>query len=429
MTRPQCFIRCLPTLALLLAFVAGCGHDPQAAEPDQSEPTVPVPVQAVKIETTSLKPALDLIGTIVAPPERIASISPQLGGWVEKMEVVEGQVVHKGDVLVRLDSRIAKTDVERARGVVAEKEAVLARLKRGYLPHELEVARQDRDKARSTMEGLRGEVEALDSLRARKEISQVQYETKLKAFKAAEAALASAEAHLNLLEAGTPPELIDEAQGFLDAARADLHHAETALEFCTITSPIEGMVVQLLARQGQYFASASPLATVMDLSEVFAQVRIPGTDFTNVKHGTPVDVGVTSLPGREFNGQVARISGQADPLTGNIDVFVAIANDGYLLRPGLGCHVRVWLPEIAGALAVPVAAVADHSGTAIVTVVRDGKAYEVEVKLGAQTHEAVQVIEGLAPGDVVVIAGGYGLPEGSPVRVVDGEAAIRPVRR
>jgi multidrug efflux pump subunit AcrA (membrane-fusion protein) len=388
-----------------------------------------VPVEAVTIKTTSLKPALELVGTIVAPAERIAAVSPQLGGWVESIAVVEGQLVHKGDVLVRLDARIAETDLQRATAVVAEKEAVLARLKRGYLPHEVEVARQDRDKAQSTMEGLRSEVEALDALRALKEISGVQYDMKLKASKAAEAALASAEAHLNLLEAGTPPEMIDEARGLLDAAKADLNHAKMALEFCTMASPIDGVVMQLLARQGQYFAAASPLVTVTDLAEVLAQVRIPGSDFSNVSEGTRVDLETGSLPGRQFDGKVARISGQADPLTGNIDVFVAIDNADYLLRPGFGCHARVWLPEIAGTLAVPVSAVADHSGTAVVTVVRDGKAYEVEVELGAQTHELVQVVKGLSPGDTVVTAGGYGLPEGCPVRIVGGENAHKTARR
>src|SRR5207249_3474517 len=103
--------------------------------------------------------------------------------------------------------------------------------------------RKDRDKAQAMMEGLRGEVEALDDLRERNEFSPVRYETQLKAFKAAEAALASADAHLKLLEEGTPKELIDEAQGFLDSALADLRHAQLSVDLCTITSPLDGIVV------------------------------------------------------------------------------------------------------------------------------------------------------------------------------------------
>ena len=405
------------------AILGGSGTPPVAEEEPSDLPSEPIPVEAVNVESGALRPTLDLVGTMVAAPERLAVISPQLGGYIEKVHVVDGQMVHAGDVLVTLDSRTAKVDLERARATVAEKEAVLSRLKRGYLPHELEVARQDRDKARAAMEGLRGEMEALQELQARKEISKVQLETKIKAFESADAALASATAHVKLLEEGTPPEMIAEAEAQLDTMKANLEHAKLGLAFCSITSPIQGIVVQLLARQGQFFNQASPLATIMDLSEIFVHLRIPGAEFANVQEGTVVEIAPTSLPGRTFSGKIVRTGGEADPLTGNIDAFAAVTNEKILLRPGLGCRARVWLPEIADTLSVPTSAVGDHAGQAIVTVVRDGKAYEVEIVLGVQTAEKVQVVKGLSAGDVVITAGGYGLPEGCPVRIVSDLAS------
>ena len=93
-----------------------------------------VPVQAARVERTTLRPALDLVGTVAAIPERTAMVSPQLGGWVEKLDAREGQSVKAGEPLVQLDARTAHTDIRRAQAVVAEKEAALKRLKRGYLP-------------------------------------------------------------------------------------------------------------------------------------------------------------------------------------------------------------------------------------------------------------------------------------------------------
>lgn len=407
------------TLPLCLFLSVGCGKGPPPAEEEHSNlPTGPVPVQAVKIEPSTLKPSLDLVGTTIAAPERIAVISPQLGGWIEKVHVVDGQFVRAGEVLVTFDSRIARVDLERAGALVAEKEAVVERLKQGYLPHELEVARQDRDKARATMEGLQHEIEALQELRSRNEISKVHLETKVKAFTSAEAALASAAAHVKLLEEGTRPEMIAEAEAHLASVKADRHHAQLAVQFCSITSPIDGIVVRLLARQGQFFDRASPMATIMDLSDVFVQLRIPSAQFVHVREGTVVDVAPTALSGRTFPGKIVRINGEADPLTGNIDAFAVVKNKDDVLRPGLGCRAQVWLPEIRDTLAVPLSAVADNAGTAIVTVVREEKAYEVEVVLGAHTSKMVQVVNGLSVGDVVITAGGYGLPEGCPVRVV-----------
>lgn len=397
------------------------GHLPASTEPaPESEPEVPAPVkiEAAEVRQLTLRPALRLVGTVTAIPERTAMVSPQIGGWVEKLAVVAGQSVKAGDLLVQLDTRAARSGVDRARAVVAEKESALKRLKRGYLPQEIEVARQDRDKARAAVDGLRSEMQALDDLLKRREVSQVQYETKAKAFAAAEAAVASAEAHLRLIQEGTPIELLEEAQALLDAAKADLEHAELTLEWCTINSPIDGVVVQLLAHQGQFFDRAVPLATVVDMSSVFIQLRIPSREYGKVTLDSPVDVQLNSFPGRTFSGVVKRISGEADPLTGNVVVFAAVSNDDLALRPGLSCHAIVFLPEIPDAIAVPVAAIADHSGTPVVTVIRDGAAYEVEVETGAETEELVQILKGLAPGDKVATAGGYGLPDGCPVQVV-----------
>ncbi len=208
------------------------------------------------------------------------------------------------------------------------------------------------------------------------------------------------------------------SQRFQKISQRELHHAKLLVEFCSITSPIDGIVVRLLARQGQFFNQASPLATITDLSEVFVHLRIPGAEFANVQEGTPVEVAVTSLPGRTFPGKIVRINGEADPLTGNINAFVAVTNEKILLRPGLGCRARVSLPEIPDALSVPTSAIADHAGQAIITVIREAKALEVEVELGAHAANQVQVLKGLSPGDMVITAGGYGLPEGCPVRIV-----------
>jgi multidrug efflux pump subunit AcrA (membrane-fusion protein) len=380
-------------------------------------------------ETTTLRPILELVGTIVALPERTAMVSSQLGGWVERLAVVEGQSVKSGDLLVQLDSAAARTDIERAKAVVAEKTAALQRLRRGYLPNEIETARQDRDKAMAAVDGLRAELTALEVLLKRREFSEVQFETKAKALAAAEAALASAEAHLKLLEEGTPAELIDEAQSLLDVAQADLHRAQVSLDWCSITSPVDGVVVQLLARQGQYFDRASPLAKIVDLSQVFVQLRIPSRQFGKVQPRSQVEIVLESLPDDTFQGSVTRISGEADPLTGNVIVYALVENPDLLLRPGLGCQARISLPEVRDALSVPVRAIADHSGAPVVTVIRDGKAYETKVQIGIQTHELVQVLNGLAPGDIVATSGGYGLPDGCPVEVVAEAVHAKPASR
>ena len=414
----------LALVGLMALAVTGCkkGSSGEAAEGDNLLKE-PVPVRAVKVERTILKPSIDVVGTLIAIPEHSTSVSPQIAGWIQKVVLVEGSRVRAGDELMHLDSRLAEADLARATASVDEKAAILQRLKHGPRPEEIEVARHDAHKAEVTIGALRNEIEALKSLQARNEVSPVQFQKAQSSLQAAEAESASAAAKLKLLLAGTRPEEIAEAEARLAAAKAELTTATLNLQLCKIASPIDGIVTQLAARQGMYVERTASLATVVDLSKVFMQIRIPSAYWARVKPGAAVDVRVASLPDTTFKGRIARIGGQADPATGDVDALAEIANENGLLCPGLACRGRVWLPDVADALVVPASAIADRAGTPVVSVIRDGKGFEIEVKLGIQTQEKTQVIEGLAPGDTVITEGGYGLPEGCPVCLV--EAGVR----
>ena len=407
-------------LAAIMAFtLSGCGKTTsENKEEENNLPKEPVPVRAVKAERTNLKPSIDLVGSFVAIPERSTVISPQIAGWIQKIMVVEGDRVQAGDEVMHLDARMAEADLAKAMASVDEKAAIVKRLKRGPLPEEIEMAEHDEHKAQIVLESLRGEVDALKVLRTNKEISPVQFQKTQSAFQSAEAEQASAAAKLKLLEAGTRPEDIAVAEAQLAGAKADLAAAKLNVQLCKVVSPIDGIVTQLSARQGMYVDRTAALAAIVDLTKVFMQIRVPSAYLAKVKVGAKVDVRAVSLPEKTYHGTIARISSQADPGTGDVDALVLVANEDGLLRPGLACRGRIWLPDVADAIVVPVAAIADRSGTPVVSVVREAKSYEVAVKLGAQTQEYVQIIEGIAPDDWVVTEGGYGLPDGCPVEIL-----------
>lgn len=406
-------------LAIGLLF-AGASSGCKRARPEQeAESLQRVSVQTARVSRTTLRPSLELVGVLQAIPERTSLVTPQLGGSVKEVLVVDSQPVRAGDVLVRLDDRTARADLARGSAIVDEKQTALTRLQRGNRPQEIEAARQDRDRAKSTMEALRVRVEAMQKLLARNEIPQLQFEAEQKALKSAEAGYKSADERAQLMEAGTRQELIEEADALLEVARADLEHARLALDWCEIKSPRDGVVVQVQARQGQYVDRTVPLATVVDLSEVFVQLRIPGEHLSQVDKGTPVDLVLPSIPKRTFQGSVWRLGSEADPLTGNVDAYALMRNDEGALRPGLAGHVRVSLPEVPDALAVPKEAISDRSGVPVVTVIRDEKAYEVPVKTGARSADLVQILDGLKEDDVVATVGGYGLPDGTQVQKIE----------
>jgi multidrug efflux pump subunit AcrA (membrane-fusion protein) len=399
-----------------LPGIVGCTPKQATNEADDSAASSPVPVRIAKASLITLRPSIDLVGMLVALPERVAVIAAQIEGRIQMVSVVEGETVKKGQTLLLLDARPAEAERARAQAVVSRQQAVLDRSVHGYLPQEIESAKQDAEKAKAELEALRLRVDAAVRLRDNNEISEVEFKRLESMVRRNEAVYAAAAAKLDLYRVGTRPESIAEARAQLDVARAEFARARLAVDFCTISSPLDGVVTQLRARRGMQVVQSDRLATVVDLSNVFVRVRVPSGYLSSVKHGARAEVSIPSVRDNRFTGEIMRFSGEADPNTGDVQAFVILQNGEGLLRPGLACRVRVWLPPIEQALVVPVSAVADREGTSVLHVVRDDKAYEVPVNVGVETRDYVQITDGISVDDVVITSGGYGLPDGCPVR-------------
>ncbi|MFQ5424858.1 MAG: efflux RND transporter periplasmic adaptor subunit [Phycisphaerae bacterium] len=400
-------------------LAAGCHPPPQDGEAD--DPLArPVPVRAAKATVTTLRPSIELIGRTVPIPERTSEISTQVAAQIASVSVVAGQAVRAGEVLVRLDSRRAEARLASARATAQRAAAVLTKLVQGPRRQAVEAARQTARQLTAVARSLRSKLEALRPLYEKGEVSAVVFRQARSRLEAAEAESLAAKARFELLEAGTRPEDITEAKAAQAVADAEVAAAELSVEFCAIASPIDGVVTRLAARRGAFVSPADPIVTVVDLSELFVRVRIPNNYLANTRRGARADVWIESARDAVFEGSVVRLSPQADPRSGNIEAFVSIKNIHDTLRPGLASRVRIWRPELAGVLVIPVAAVADRDGTPVVTVLRNNKAYERPIQLGVIAEDQVQVIDGLEEGDLIATEGGYGLPEGCPVTILTG---------
>jgi HlyD family secretion protein len=402
----------------------GCRRDASAQEAEQSRATAPVPVRCATASVTTLRPSLEVVGTLVSIPEKTAVLSTQVAGQVQQVLVVEGQRVQAGDVLLQLDDRSAEAQRAKARAAVDESRAIVSRLKHGSRSEDIDVARQELRKSETNLRLMRGRVQSGMALQDVHAIPELELAQRTAAAEDAEADVAANQAKLKLLEAGPRAEEIAEAEAKLAGAEADLAASELTLQLTRVTAPLDGVLMDVPVRQGMFVSAGTTLMTLADLSTLFARTRVPTAYLAQVKEGQNVDVRVASFPDDAFTGAVARISKQADLQTGDVDAFASVPNANGALRAGLACRLQIWLPEIRDAVAVPVAAIADRDGTPVVTVVRDEKAHELEVHVGAITNKLVQILNGVSPGDLVAVEGGYGLPDGCPCKVLSETSPI-----
>jgi multidrug efflux pump subunit AcrA (membrane-fusion protein) len=359
-----------------------------------------------------------LPGTIVSIPEKTVVLSTQIPGQLQLVKIVESQRVRTGDDLLRFDDRSATIQRDKSHAVVDEARAIVARLKHGSRVEDIEAARQEVRRADTNLGLMRAKLESGQALIESKAIPQLEFAQRKAGVEAAEAEVATKKANLQLIEAGPRPEEIAEAEAKLASSEADLAASDLALKLTHVTAPIDGVVTDLPVRQGMFVSAGTTLLTLVDLSTLFARTRLPAVYLAQVREDARVDLLVASFPDTAFSGKVARIGKQADTQTGDVEAFALVPNPSGQLRPGLSCRLRLWLPEIPDALAIPVAAIADKDGTPVVTVVRDNKAHEIEVLLGGRTDKLVQIVGGIFAGDLVAVEGGYGLPDGCPCKVL-----------
>jgi membrane fusion protein, heavy metal efflux system len=193
--------------------------------------------------------------------------------------------------------------------------------------------------------------------------------------------------------------------------RLDLLGVDTASasDELVITAPRSGVVTDLGAAPGEYAKSldnASPLCTIADLGTVWAVGDVYERDLASLRIGDSADVVASAYPDERRRGRIAAIASTVDTTTRTLKVRVVLANPGLRLKPDMFATIRV-VRALRHAIVVPQAAVVREGTAAYVFVEVAPQHYRRRaVTLGPDTDRSrVEVISGLAPGDVLVTAG------------------------
>ena len=176
-----------------------------------------------------------------------------------------------------------------------------------------------------------------------------------------------------------------------------------------IPAPADGIVVTRSANPGQVIAAGQELFVVTDLGTVWVMADLYEKDFGAVRVGTPAAVRVPTGLSRPLSGRVAYLEPRVDPSTRTAKVRVEVPNRDGALK--LGMFVEVTFATGAGVQrpVVPRAAVQSISGRSVVYVATDdeGRFIERQIRLGAVVGDAVEVVDGLRPGERVVADGSF----------------------
>ena len=225
------------------------------------------------------------------------------------------------------------------------------------------------------------------------------------------------------------PQTVDAARAKSGVAVAGVQRIETLLSYAKITAPFSGVITKRWVDPGALIpaptsaaaAKTAAVVTLMDFSTVRIDVAIPDTEAPFVKKDLPVKVSVDELPGRVFQGTIARFSYALDESTKTMATEIDISNPDLALRPGMWASVEVELQKKQNALLIPAEALVTEKNKNSVFIVRDNKAQKVSVTTGFDDGVNIEIIKGCAPGDAVIVAGKQSVTDGQKVQPTEAK--------
>jgi len=362
----------LAALAVVI-LVAGCGnHGSSGGGDDEGAPATTVTavpdVTVTKVELGSVASSLVVNGNLSGPPNRDAKISALVSGRISKLLVSEGDAVKAGQVLAELDNSPLRDQERQAEAAVAQ-------------------ARASAENARLAAKRNEGLLQR--GIAARKEVEDAQTQLAVN-----EAALRQAEAALS-------------------AARTQVGRAQ-------VRAPFAGVVVRRFLGVGDQVdgTAALPIVEVANIDTLEMLGTVPASRLNELRPGKSFTFQTDSAPGVTFKATVVAVLPAVDPATNNGTVRIRIANPKHLLKVGQYLSIALPVKQMANQLVVPKQAIyPGASGEPHVYRVSGDQVQSVPVKLGIQTADKAEVLSGLNAGDVIVLTGGYGLPDKAKVHI------------
>jgi membrane fusion protein, multidrug efflux system len=214
---------------------------------------------------------------------------------------------------------------------------------------------------------------------------------------------------------------VDIAQGKYLEAKAQVDELEAMVSYTEIIAPFDGVITGRFADPGALIKAggaqtssapdqgsaspsngSSPVLSLALIDTIRTYVYVPQDAVAWVRRGMPARLTLQDLPGRTFNGTVARYATSLDLGTRTMLTEIDLKNPKHELYPGMYANVTLELERHRDALKVPESAIGSSSGGKYVMVAQDGKLRKQDVTIGINTGRTAEIVSGLSGGEAVV---------------------------
>jgi membrane fusion protein (multidrug efflux system) len=217
------------------------------------------------------------------------------------------------------------------------------------------------------------------------------------------------------------PSQLEQLEATLHANEARVTAAEKKLSDTQIRAPFDGRTGLRRVSVGSLVSPGAVITTLDDTSVIKLDFTVPEASIAILREGLPLTARSVAFPNREFKGSIVSIDSRVDPTTRAITVRAAIPNTDGVLKPGMFLNARLQ-GERGRVLTIPEQALVPEEGRQYVFVVREERARKREVSIGRRKPGRVEIVSGLAAGDLIVVEGTQKVRDGTRVQDVREQA-------
>jgi HlyD family secretion protein len=377
---------------------------------------------------------LSATGYIVA--HHTINVNSKVTGRLDWIGVEKGDKVKEGQVIVRLENQEFRASYEQAKGAVQNARAYLEELQHGSRPEEIQQAQHNLDEARATLVNDKLTLDRTKELSAGGVVSRQQLDDATAKFEADQQRVNSLQKAFELSKIGPRSEEITRAEGALAQAQGQMDYAKSQLDATTIKAPVTGTILDRTAEKGELitaqFASAAAggpqgsVVSLADLNDLQVELDIAQADFARLGPNQKGVVTTDAYPDKQYDGQIAQISPEANRQKATVQVKVQVLNPSKYpdvqLRPEMNATVRFLASEQPkdakgpSGVFVPSAAMRDKDGKKIVLIAYNNKAVSREIRVVSQRADGA-LVDGLVGGENVITAAPATLKDGDKIKI------------
>jgi membrane fusion protein (multidrug efflux system) len=391
---------------LLITAVAGCTGKVSGANVAPPAPQVSVVLTSVQ-DTPVFS---EYVGQTFA--RDMVEVRGRVDGFIEKRLFQTGADVIAGQPLYVLDLRPYEADVRKTNGDLTQSMAnqEFAARQVGLLQAQADLAQAEANLLKARMD-----VDRLQPLVDQKAAPHQDLDNAKAALTAIEANVRAKQANVEQARLSTKAQ-IETTEGQVESSKANVLTSQLNLEYATIRAPISGRIGDSLVQVGGLVtrASAQPLTTIVPLNVIWVRFKLSEEEYFQYKRGNALAANskaglqLVLSDGKVFSheGRIEGTVNQIDSRTGTIELQATFMNPEKVLLPGQFGRVRLKTGDRQNVVMVPQRAVQELQGSqSVLTVGSDNKVTVQPVVMGERVGENWIVLQGLKPGERVIVEG------------------------